>query len=492
MSALIDKLGLEVDAAADDKDTSKLLELTGQCQSEFGNANTTERVILRFYEANCYGAIARIKSASSDYRWSWHEDERVSEILALRQAVVEPNFSKLDPIIQCKILTNLGNNLNHLGRPIEAISHWDKSLEIMPGFAMALGNKGKGLIYYGRSLYDYSHTGILTAYANDELNKAISEDVLWDSGPHPEAKEQFTHYHDQSIQILAAIQYDSEFDLDQWPLGQSKAETTYRGWCLHQRLFLSPLNDALRLTAAAQDVIHLPSHTCKIEEKPRFPNYYNLLKQEYVAARYMLYEAINEGNEHISDNDVLLLDGFDGVQFGYRAEQLKTAYRLAYSLFDKIGLFLNDYYSVGMSAGAVKFRTIWGTREKSKFELYACFSESKNWPLRGLYYLSKDLFDENFNDVALPDSQELANLRNRTEHRFLSLQDYPANVQDSVTHAYMTIADFADKTLRIMSMAREALIYLSLAMHREESLRHQNDDDSILSIPIPSVPIERL
>ncbi len=493
MNALIDKLGLEVDAAADDKDAEKLLDLSQQCQSEFKNANATEKVILRFYEANCYGAIAKIKSANSDYRWSWHEDERVSEILALRQAVAEPSFSKLDPIIQCKILTNLGNNLNHLGRSIEAIRHWDKSLEILPNFAMALGNKGKGLIYYGQSLYDYSHTGILAAYAKDELNKAISEDALWDSGLHPEASDQFEHYHDSSIKYLDSIEYNFDFNLDQWPLGHSEDEKHYRGWCLHNRLFLSPLNDAMTLTAAAQDVIHLPSHTYKIEEKPRFPNYYNLLKQEYVAARCMLYEAMNKGDEHMSDSDVLLLDGFDGVQFGYRTEQLKTAYRLAYSLFDKIGLFLNDYYSVGMNAGAVNFRTIWGKRKANGIEFYPCFSESKNWPLRGLYYLSKDLFDENFKDVALPDSQELANLRNRTEHRFLSLQDYPANVQDTETHAYKTIADFEDKAMRILSMAREALIYLSLAMHREEALRNPEDsDDSKLSVSIPSVPIERL
>lgn len=71
----------------------------------------------------------------------------------------------------------------------------------------------------------------------------------------------------------------------------------------------------------------------------------------------------------------------------------------------------------------------------------------------------------------------MASLRNRIEHRFLSLQDYPATGQNTDTHSYITIADFEDKTLRILSMAREALIYLSLAMHREEAL-HEFDDSS--------------
>jgi hypothetical protein len=38
-------------------------------------------------------------------------------------------------------------------------------------------------------------------------------------------------------------------------------------------------------------------------------------------------------------------------------------------------------------------------------------------------------------------------------------------------------------------MAREALVYLSLAMHREEEIRHKENDK--LSLPIQSMPIEK-
>ncbi len=109
--------------------------------------------------------------------------------------------------------------------------------------------------------------------------------------------------------------------------------------------------------------------------------------------------------------------------------------------------------------------------------------------MRGLYYLSKDLFDDDFVDVALPEAKELAGLRNRTEHRFLSIQEYAAPVKNTDTHSYITIDDFQLKTMRIMSMAREALIYLSLAMHREEEIRHKENDK--LSLPIQSRPIKR-
>lgn len=94
--------------------------------------------------------------------------------------------------------------------------------------------------------------------------------------------------------------------------------------------------------------------------------------------------------------------------------------------------------------------------------------------------------------MSLPEARELASLRHRTEHRFLSIQEYPATVQNTDTHSYMAISDFEDKALRILSIAREALIYLSLTMHREETLLTRSDDDGKLSVPLPSVPIEKL
>ena len=434
MDKALDILALEIDAADQDGDISALNKLLNKCSAGLEAATGQNRAIFRYFEANCYSALATIRSCEPGYEWSWRQGERIPTILSLRSAVLEQGFSELGPIFQCKILIGLGNELSQFGRFVEAIKSWDAALQIIPNFAMALGNKGVGLIHYSHSLYDYGHTGIMTAHAKIDLNYAISKDVLWDSGFHPEAYEHFKRYYDNSIGYLESIRYDFEFDLDQWPLGESEEERDYRSWCLHHRLFLSPLNDVCRYTVAARDVIHLPNHTYDIGEKPRFPNYFNLLKQEYVTARYMLFEALNGKNQHISDKDVLLLSGCDGVQFGYRSEQLKTAYRLAYPLFDKIALFLNDYFSVGLKAGSVSFKHIWGKTKNDKFEFFPCFENSKNWPLRGLYFLSKDLFDESFLDMSLPDAQELASLRNRTEHRFLSLQDYAFAVENTGTH----------------------------------------------------------
>ena len=150
---------------------------------------------------------------------------------------------------------------------------------------------------------------------------------------------------------------------------------------------------------------------------------------------------------------------------------------------------MNEYYEVDLKVSAVSFRKIWGQTKNKKFELHPCFKGSQNWPLRGLFYLSKDLFDDAFVDVALPESKELAGLRNRIEHRYISIQEYTASVENTDIHSYITIDDFQLKTLKIISMAREALVYLSLAMYREEEIRSREHEK--LSFSIQSMPIER-
>ena len=154
-------------------------------------------------------------------------------------------------------------------------------------------------------------------------------------------------------------------------------------------MFLNPLNDVTTVTVAATDVLHLPSHVYKIGDAPRFPAYYNHLKQEYISARYGVYQyqRMDPLKGHFTDREVLILDNTDGGEFGHHVAQLKTAFRSAYALFDKIALFLNDYFSIGMNTRDVSFQRIWVERggNAPKPKLRTIFDGNQNWPLRGLY-----------------------------------------------------------------------------------------------------------
>ena len=100
-------------------------------------------------------------------------------------------------------------------------------------------------------------------------------------------------------------------------------------------LFLNPLNEAYMDSVAATDVLHLPSHSYKFPESPRFPAYFNLMKQEFVSARYRLYQATQGIAPKFVMRDVLMLDSGEGQVLGHLTEELRSAFRAAYAIFDK-------------------------------------------------------------------------------------------------------------------------------------------------------------
>lgn len=490
---MLEGLGQKIDNAIDSKDEQALRELGQICRDRLETEEGGLRVALRYLESNTYAGIVDARSSDDAYRWSWDQSDAIAQILALRQAVKEPAFEDLDPTLACRIRTNLGNCLLSLGRPIAAIEQWDAVLQLNPKFAMAVGNRASGILEYGRSLYDHTHTSIMHVAARSGYNATFSDDADWQSDELEFAAPIFSKARNEIAAYLEAVEYDEDFNLNQWSLGESDEERRYRQWCLDKRLFLNPLNDAMCQSVAATDVLHLPSHVYKFGETPRFPDYYNLMKQEYISARYRLYRARYEEENTFLTRDVLMLDTGESVAFGHYTEDLKSAFRSAYAIFDKVGLFLNDYYLVRLDPGAVSFRKVWSEKPKgaSEFRLRPIFDSNQNWLLRGLYFLSKDLFDEAFNDVAEPDAAELSGLRNRAEHRFLSLRHFDFGGPSTETHSFISVSSFEEKALRMLKMAREALVYLSLAMHREEAMRLDRDnEDGKVTVPILSQPIE--
>jgi hypothetical protein len=82
-------------------------------------------------------------------------------------------------------------------------------------------------------------------------------------------------------------------------------------------------------------------------------------------------------------DEVLLLDSGEGQALGHYSEDLKSAFRSTYSLFDKIGLFLNDYFQIGLAPGEVNFRKVWSEKSSGgAAQVRPTFAGRRNWPLR--------------------------------------------------------------------------------------------------------------
>lgn len=244
------------------------------------------------------------------------------------------------------------------------------------------------------------------------------------------------------------------------------------------------------MNIAARDILTCPSIVAKIGEGPRFHDFMNQLKQEYCSARWMAYNAIQQNEPHLSDKDVLLYNTLDFPSYGLRTEELKVSFRALYSLFDKIAFFLNAYLNLGIAEKSVSFRGLWYVKQQRKKGIRPEFDARENWPLRGLYWLGKDLYeDEEFREVIDPAARRLNDIRNHLEHKYLKLHNEPwsnvgsSNFTDGLAVS-LTRDEFEDMVMHLLRMTRASIIYLTLGVHREERIRARERGPDAVTPPM--------
>ena len=442
------------------------------------NLNSGQSALLHYFTANAWENLRRLRRQTPESRWEWDQEEVEHEIFHYRSSLREKGLSELEPERELQVLTNLGNLLGNGGRFSEAIEYWDRVLAKSHLFGMAHGNRGAFLCDYARALYDRGHQVIFFKYAHAELKTALSLELYDDARK---------HFDELRAEIESKVPHqwlEEETNLNGRSVGRSRAEKRYRGWCLENRLFLNPLNDLGPYQIAARDVLGTPAIVVAISEGPYYQGYFNQMKQEFVSARYIYCEGINLGRLHFSDRNVTLFNTLDYPAYSLAVEKVKAAFRITYSMFDKVAYFLNHYLGLSIPERQVSFRTIWYESQNKKRGLRDYFEHRDNWPLRGLFWLSKDLYEDKpgFRESIEPDAQEIVNIRNHLEHKYLKLHDSlwsgrHSNDKEIDRALSDTLAfslyrcDFEAKTLRLLKMARAALIYLSLAIHREEQRR---------------------
>lgn len=455
--------------------------------------NAGQRAVVHYFLSNAWSA----KRKFTHIGWAiydWDQPELEKEIVHLRSAVQVARLAKMEPARLCQIHTNLGILLSHCGRVVDAIASWDRALEIDQNFAMAVGNRGFGIMHYSKLVHDPGHQVFHLREAYTGMMRALSPDYV--NQLYAGAREGLTG----ALEILtSAVPNEiliSSPRLCTFPKRMSRKERTYRTWCLSSRLFLNDLNDLLIHPVAAADVLTLPSMVTPImAPQPNAFGFFNQLKQEYVSARLLYYEGVMADRTHFSDRDVTLINTLDYPAYGLSVEKVKAAFRIAYSLLDKVAYFLNDYLMLGIPEKSVSFRGLWYVDQKPNRGLRADVHRPDSAPLKGLFFLAKDLYEKapGFTEALEPDAREIAEIRNHLEHKYFKLHLFcpPRPPSDNAcpigfdSLAYsMESDDFARRTLRLLSTARSALIYVSQVVHVEESLRNKEAGEKNLVMPI--------
>jgi hypothetical protein len=474
--------------------TEKAIQLSEALHGR--NLPSAQSSLLHYFLSNAWANKSLLSRTSPEAEWAWEQPESEKQIIHLRLAIREQAFEQLPSARQAQVFTNLANLLSQVGRFIEAQESWNAALALQPRFSMALANRGRGRLWYARALHDIGHQTIFLRHGVTDLDAALSAPRNDPLGPDATMRKGFQKHRDWIRKHLPKSELRKGTRMKELPLGETEQEIRYRKWCLANRLFLNPLNDLGNHSVAAHDVLTTPSMVVAVGEGPHYQGFYNQMKQEFVSARWFYYEGITARKPHFSDKDVTLYNTLDYPCYALAAERAKVAFRIAYSLLDKIAFFLNHYLNLGIPEKRVYFRSFWYSSQNRAQGLRPEFEKCPNWPLRGLFWLSKDLFEDKsgFRECLEPDAQELDAIRNHAEHKYLKLHDVmwrgSKHVDDPLYRlstdalaASFYRRDFEAKALRLLRMVRASLIYLSLAIRSEEASRERARPKKGLIVP---------
>jgi hypothetical protein len=405
-------------------------------------------------------------------KWQWEQATLAREIYYLRRAVSRPEFDQVPKILRCKCLNNLGSRLRVAGRAIDALECWRRTLEVQPNFGMALCNRAMILANYAEALEDPGERALFWWVAHKEASAALAPTASY-THVRDEATRKLTEVLKEWIQSaldMKRIAADGVDPLAEQDTAATEEERGYRNWCLVNCLYLNPLNDLGPYTIAATDSTVLGTHVVPVDAPHIFESFFDQMKQEYVSARWLLYEGLTAKTPHFSDRDVLLQATEPRPSLSLAIEKVKTAYRISYSLFDKVGFFMNAYMELGILDRQVSFRTLWRSGENKPIRKE--FDLTGNWGFCALYWLAKDFFEKENDEVAEPQARGLSDIRNHLEHKYLRLTVAESPTVPPIDIALMVSREqFERKAMHLVKLARSALIYLSIGVGFEERRR---------------------
>jgi hypothetical protein len=103
-----------------------------------------------------------------------------------------------------------------------------------------------------------------------------------------------------------------------------------------------------------------------------------------------------------------------------------------------------------------------------------------------LFWLSKEIFDDDLKLTTAADSRQLHAIRNALEHTYLRVSEgwaKPFMISETSNDGFgiaIGSDELETKAVRVMKMARSALFYLSFAIGVEERRKRRDDPDKLV------------
>lgn len=421
--------------------------------------NTNHKVLLNYNAANGYYSLFSI-SRNKDIMQLVDNKDLQEAKRRLREAL--KGVENVGPDLKKRIWTNYGNCLDSIGRTMEALYAYDEALKIDPNFSMAFGNKAIALRFFADISGTYRTAMYIKSY---QMLKALTDEDLVRFGG-IESKKSFEN-EIKKIENLFEDRTTLLQNLEHPPYDINNAtdfELFYINFCSEHKLFLNFHIHEDNCEASIVDPI-FPNIASLIDDIDTYDNltkYVNQIKEDYMIARLLLIQSqFNREDFNRITRRTTFINTLDYSVFDIYVGLLKSAFREAYNILDKIAIFINGYYNIGLNEGDVQFyskkdhRCIWQKNKKIREEI----RKSGNISLYALYDIFLDFNSEDY--------KQFRNIRNALVHRKLIVY-YSSSSTFDVDDANVSYGDMLTLTIKLLQLVKSAVIYLINFVYLEE------------------------
>lgn len=370
-----------------------------------------------------------------------------------------------------QLWVNYGNCLDTLGRGVEAFDAYNRALEIDPNFPMAVGNKAQALCFFADICGEYSGAMYLQAY--QDINSIIENQDLTKFGG-VRAKQSF----ERQLKKIESVFKDKRHlskRLRHRKYNSTKLsdfEKFYLDFCITERLFLNFHIHEGQCEAAIRDPIFISLIT-DIEDDESFyrlAKHINEIKEDYAIARLLLAQSQYKRKDFDSiSRRTTFANTLDYSQFNLYYGLLKSSFKEAYNILDKVSVFINDYYKLGLKENSIYFKTIWQKDTRIRDEIL----NSKNISLYALYDIHQDFRCGYYHNIT--------DIRHALTHRKIVFFDLPpegANKKNDKCNIYYET--MLKETINLMRLVRSAIIYLVNFVNIEENKKRKKSKGLIM------------
>jgi len=288
MKSEIEQLGMLIDKASSAGEIEACIKQGDEIKSTLLGTED-DAAVLYYYLGNAWANLDSMYCQDKKSDLDFDRKELSNAIKNFRQFLSMSADSAGFCEIWVRANINIGNLFSDSGRVIFAIESWKKALDFSPLFGMAGCNLAKGLVSYGSMLYDQNHGSLMYRRAYKLYLYYLDCPLV-----QPGTRKQFREAIDQLEDLCDPSFLRSDESFDEYTLGSSLAEKRYRKWVAENPLFLNPINDIYSESIVCHDIVGLPDMNVMIDFPLVFHGFYNQIKQEYISARYLYFQYLEE------------------------------------------------------------------------------------------------------------------------------------------------------------------------------------------------------